>query len=25
VERTPAGKPNYRWAKEQALTSVASS
>jgi acyl-CoA synthetase (AMP-forming)/AMP-acid ligase II len=23
VERTPAGKPNYRWAKEQALASVA--
>jgi acyl-CoA synthetase (AMP-forming)/AMP-acid ligase II len=22
VERTPAGKPNYRWAKEQALASV---
>jgi acyl-CoA synthetase (AMP-forming)/AMP-acid ligase II len=25
VERTPAGKPNYRWAKEQALASVAGS
>jgi acyl-CoA synthetase (AMP-forming)/AMP-acid ligase II len=23
VERTPAGKPNYRWAKEQAVASIA--
>jgi fatty-acyl-CoA synthase len=22
VERTPAGKPNYRWAKETALAAV---
>jgi acyl-CoA synthetase (AMP-forming)/AMP-acid ligase II len=22
VERTPAGKPNYRWAKEQALAAI---
>ncbi len=24
VERTPAGKPNYRWAKEMAVAAAAS-